>query len=54
MVNDAADASGAFNFGIDTLADVDRIEVIRGPMAALYGSGAIGGVVYPLVAGQAD
>ncbi len=44
-INDAADSSGAFNFGVDTLADVERIEVIRGPMAALYGSGAIGGVI---------
>ena len=44
-LNDAADSSGAFNFGVDTLADVERIEVIRGPMAALYGSGAIGGVI---------
>ena len=44
-VNDASEASGAFNFGVDTLADVERIEVIRGPMAALYGSGAIGGVI---------
>jgi vitamin B12 transporter len=44
-INDASDASGAFNFGVDTLADVERIEVIRGPMAALYGSGAIGGVI---------
>lgn len=44
-INDAADSSGAFNFGANTLADVERIEVIRGPMAALYGSGAIGGVV---------
>ena len=40
-----SDASGAFNFGVDTLADVERIEVVRGPMAALYGSGAIGGVI---------
>src|SRR6185437_4501694 len=44
-LNDASDSSGAFNFGVDTLADVERIEVIRGPMAALYGSGAIGGVL---------
>ena len=44
-LNNSADSSGAFNFGIETLADVARIEVIRGPMAALYGSGAIGGVI---------
>jgi vitamin B12 transporter len=44
-INDASDSSGAFNFGVDTLADVERIEIVRGPMAALYGSGAIGGVI---------
>ncbi len=44
-INDAADAGGAFNFGVDTLADVERIEVVRGPMASLYGSGAVGGVI---------
>ena len=44
-INDASDAGGAFNFGVDTLADVERIEVVRGPMASVYGSGAIGGVI---------
>jgi len=44
-VNDASDATGAFNFGIVTLSDIERIEIVRGPMAALYGSGAIGGVI---------
>jgi vitamin B12 transporter len=44
-INDASDPTNAFNFGIDTLSDIERIEVIRGPMAALYGSGAVGGVI---------
>ncbi|HVZ10514.1 TonB-dependent receptor plug domain-containing protein [Rhodopila sp.] len=44
-INDASDPSGAFNFGLDTLSDIERIEVIRGPMASVYGSGAIGGVI---------
>lgn len=44
-VNDPSDPGGQFNFGVDTLDDVQRIEVVRGPMAGLYGSGAIGGVI---------
>ncbi len=44
-INDASDPTNAFNFGTDTLSDIERIEVIRGPMAAVYGSGAVGGVI---------
>ena len=44
-INDASTSNGLFNFGIDMLADVERIEIVRGPMSGLYGSGAIGGVI---------
>jgi outer membrane cobalamin receptor len=42
--------ANAFGGGIDLsqvpLEDVERIEVVRGPQSALYGSDAIGGVVH--------
>jgi outer membrane cobalamin receptor len=42
--------ANAFGGGIDLsqvpLQDVERIEVVRGPQSALYGSDAIGGVVH--------
>jgi vitamin B12 transporter len=44
-INDPADPGGLFNFGVDTLADVERIEIVRGPMSSVYGSSALGGVI---------
>jgi vitamin B12 transporter len=44
-VNDAGGPSGEFDFGLVPPALIDRIEVLRGPQSALYGSDAIGGVV---------
>jgi vitamin B12 transporter len=44
-VNDASSPGGEFDFSNIVLADVERIEVLRGPQSALYGSDAIGGVI---------
>lgn len=44
-IADPSEATGAFNFGDDFLADIERIEVVRGPASVYYGSGAVGGVI---------
>ena len=44
-VNNPANANGAFDFGQYELADIERVEIIRGAMSGLYGSNAIGGVI---------
>ncbi len=38
-------ADGRFDFGNLLVENIERIEVLRGPQSALYGSDAIGGVV---------
>ena len=37
---------GAYDFAHLPVTDIERIEVVRGPQSALWGSGAIGGVVH--------
>jgi vitamin B12 transporter len=44
-LDDPSTPEGVFDAGQDLLGDAERIEVVRGPMSALYGSGALGGVV---------
>lgn len=44
-VNDAASARDEFDFAVLSLSNVERIEILRGPQSALYGSDAMGGVI---------
>jgi vitamin B12 transporter len=44
-VNDPAQGSNEFDFANLMPVDIERIEVLRGPQSALYGSDAMGGVI---------
>lgn len=44
-VNDPSSGSAEFDFANLVATDIERIEVLRGPQSALYGSDAMGGVI---------
>lgn len=44
-VNDPSAPQGGFNFANLDAADIERIEILRGPQSLLYGADAIGGVI---------
>lgn len=44
-INDPSAASGDYDFSMVPVGAIDRVEVLRGPQSALYGSDAIGGVI---------
>lgn len=44
-INDPSTPGSSFDAGEDVYGEIDHIEVVLGPMSAVYGSDAIGGVV---------
>lgn len=44
-INDPSTPGSSFDAGQDTLAGLARIEIVEGPMSAMFGSDAIGGVI---------
>jgi len=45
VTNDPSSPGGGFNFATLDVANIERIEVLKGPQSTLWGSDAIGGVV---------
>ncbi len=44
-IGNASSTDGSVDFGNLAPVDIDRIEILRGPQSALYGSDAMGGVI---------
>ena len=44
-------SDGSYDFGGLLVTDIDRIEVLRGPQSALYGSDAVDGVIHIITRG---
>lgn len=44
-LNDPSQVGGGVDLGLLSTGDISRIEVLRGPLSTLWGSGALGGVV---------
>ena len=54
-VNDPNDTRGsAFDFSTVNLNDIERIEIVRGPQSAVYGSDALAGVINIISKGRSD
>ncbi len=54
-VNDPMDSRGsAFDFSVVNLNDIERVEIVRGPQSAVYGSDAIAGVINIITREPAD
>ena len=45
-VNDLSSPSGGYNFANIFTSNISQIEVLKGPQSTLYGSDAMGGVIY--------
>lgn len=45
---------GSFDFSTLNLSDIQRIEIVRGPQSAIYGSDALSGVINIITRGRAE